>query len=133
MPAADDNGVQAGGDFTQANVGADLAADRLARWDGSTWSDLGSGISGRVCAAARSGGNPFVGDAFGTTGGRVSANIGHNATSDRIFVEGFETPQTSGKPVKRSLLATPRQDDCDIGQGDIRVPARERVQGCSAP
>ena len=90
--AADGTGVYAGGDFTQANVGADLAASHIARWDGSAWSSLGSGISGRVYAAAMAGSNLYAGGVFGTAGGKVSANIGRYETSDRIHADGFENP-----------------------------------------
>lgn len=37
-----------GGQFTQVNIGAPIAASRIARWDGSNWSKVGSGIGNGV-------------------------------------------------------------------------------------
>jgi hypothetical protein len=90
--AADSTGVYAGGDFTQANVGADLAASHIARWDGSAWTGLGSGVSGRVSAAVITGASLYAGGVFGTAGGKVSSRIGRYTPSDSIFSNGFEEP-----------------------------------------
>ncbi|MFO0826591.1 MAG: hypothetical protein U0572_00435 [Phycisphaerales bacterium] len=72
--------LYAGGDFTLAN-GA--AANRIAKWNGSTWSPLGAGVSGGVLPAVYAvtaygggGGAPalYVGGTFTTAGG-VAANL----------------------------------------------------------
>ena len=62
--------VYAGGNFTF--IGA-AHANRIAKWDGSTWSPLGSGVDDYVAAIAVSGTNVYVGGAFTNAGG-VSAN-----------------------------------------------------------
>jgi hypothetical protein len=50
-----------------------VTVNEIARWNGSSWSALGSGISGRgVYALAVSGNNVYAGGAF-TTAGAVSA------------------------------------------------------------
>jgi hypothetical protein len=61
----------AGGIFTTAGG---VRARRIARWNGSTWSALGSGINGNVYALAVDGsGNLVAGGSFTTAGG-VRAN-----------------------------------------------------------
>jgi len=67
-----------GGRFTTAG---NAAANYIAKWNGSSWSTLGSGLSGppeiwvSVSALAVSGSDLYVGGAFTTAGGKVSANI----------------------------------------------------------
>ncbi len=55
-----------GGDFT---VVADVITSRIAKWDGSGWSALGSGMNGAVYAIAVSGSNVYAGGSFTTAGG----------------------------------------------------------------
>ncbi|MBI3415083.1 MAG: hypothetical protein HY043_07155 [Verrucomicrobia bacterium] len=62
--------VYAGGNFTKAGG---TAANNIARWDGSSWSELGSGINGVVLALAVSGSNLYVGGNFTKAGG-IAAN-----------------------------------------------------------
>lgn len=72
--------VYVGGDFTQVNVGADSPANRVARWDGSVWSVLGSGggngLDDSVFALVVSGNELYVGGAFfqANVGAAVAAN-----------------------------------------------------------
>ena len=73
----DDGGgpaLYAGGDFTTAGG---VAANRIAKWDGSSWTALGSGMNNDVHALAvfDDGGGPalYAGGAFTTAGG-VAAN-----------------------------------------------------------
>ena len=54
--AADDDVVVAGA-FTA--IGS-VAASRIARWDGTTWSALGDGVPGQVLALARAAGTTYV-------------------------------------------------------------------------
>jgi trimeric autotransporter adhesin len=71
-----------GGGFTQANVGAPITANRIARWDGGSWSPLGSGdgngVSDQVTALAMSGSEIYVGGIF------ISANVGAPITANRV-------------------------------------------------
>jgi hypothetical protein len=62
----------AGGNFTTAGG---IAANSIAKWDGSTWSAPGSGLNGSVSALALSGSGLYVGGAFTTAGGKVSAYV----------------------------------------------------------
>src|SRR5207249_3904296 len=78
----------AGGIFT--NTG-EISATNIAKWDGSSWSALGSGISGpsdypyfggSVSALAVSGSNLYAAGSFSSAGSNAATNIakwdGHN-------------------------------------------------------
>ncbi|MBI3423071.1 MAG: VCBS repeat-containing protein [Acidobacteria bacterium] len=67
------NGTElyAGGDFTAAGG---VTVNRVARWDGSAWTALGTGANTTVNALAWYGGELVAGGAFTTMGG-VSANL----------------------------------------------------------
>jgi trimeric autotransporter adhesin len=71
-----------GGTFIRANVGAHIVANRVARWNGSEWSALGSsggsGVNGRVSALAVSGGDLYVGGSF------TQANVGAPSIPNRV-------------------------------------------------
>jgi autotransporter-associated beta strand protein len=60
-----------GGDFTYAtNAGPTaVSATRVAKWNGSSWSALGSGTSGSVRALAVSGSDLYAGGSFSRAGG----------------------------------------------------------------
>ena len=69
--ATDSNGnVYVGGDFSF--IGA-VPANRIAKWDGSAWSALGSGMDNVIEALAVNGANLYAGGYFTTAGG-VPAN-----------------------------------------------------------
>ena len=60
-----------GGDFTTAGG---VAANHIAKWDGSAWSALGSGMNGNVLALTLdSSGNLYAGGDFTIAGGKPSA------------------------------------------------------------
>ncbi|OQB93629.1 MAG: hypothetical protein BWX84_00479 [Verrucomicrobia bacterium ADurb.Bin118] len=61
--------LYAGGWFTTAGG---VAANYIAKWDGSSWSALGSGMNNGVSALAMSGSDLYVGGWFTTAGGKVS-------------------------------------------------------------
>ncbi len=55
-----------------------IAANSIAKWNGSSWSALGSGLGGtyaNVFALALSGSDLYVGGSFATAGGKVSGYI----------------------------------------------------------
>jgi len=64
------NRLIAGGAFTTAGG---VTANRIAAWDGATWSALGSGINGSVSALTVYANKLIAGGAFTTAGG-VAAN-----------------------------------------------------------
>src|SRR5215212_8156644 len=64
--------VFAGGAFRYAGA---VAADYVARWDGSAWAPLGSGLNGRVYALAVSGDNLFVGGTFTRAAGQYANRV----------------------------------------------------------
>ena len=71
--AADSNGnVYVGGDFT---VAGGMPANGIARWDGSAWHALGSGVDGSVYAIAVSGSDVYVGGRFASAGGMPASRI----------------------------------------------------------
>lgn len=61
-----------GGNFTHAGA---IPASNIARWNGRTWSALGSGLNSNVFAIAISGTNVYVGGPFTTAGGRPANRI----------------------------------------------------------
>ena len=66
------NNLYAGGSFT--NMGG-VAASRIAKWNGSAWSALGSGVSSSVQSLVAIGSNLYVGGNFRTAGGKSSSSI----------------------------------------------------------
>ena len=70
---ADSSGnLYIGGDF---KVVGDVIANGIAKWNGSNWSALGSGVDGGVVALAVSGSDLYVGGYFSTAGGGAATNI----------------------------------------------------------
>jgi hypothetical protein len=66
--------VYAGGPFATAGGSA---AKYIAKWDGSTWTALGSGMNQYVYALAVSGSDLYAGGKFTTAGGKVSGYVAH--------------------------------------------------------
>ncbi len=64
----------AGGRFTTAG-GA--PANRIARWDGTAWSPLGSGINDRVYGLTVHNGELIAGGSFTTAGGVPANRVAH--------------------------------------------------------
>jgi hypothetical protein len=64
--------VYAAGNFTTAGGSA---ANSIAKWDGSTWSALGSGMDGLVHALAVSGSDLYAAGGFANAGGIAATNI----------------------------------------------------------
>ena len=62
-----------GGSFDKAG---DVAANNIARWNGTRWESLGSGTNSWVSSLlVDDNGNLFVGGGFSQAGGKVSRNL----------------------------------------------------------
>jgi hypothetical protein len=72
--AVSGSNVYAGGIFTTAGG---TSVNNIAKWNGSSWSALGSGIpfGGNVSALAVSGSNVYVGGQFQSAGGIAATNL----------------------------------------------------------
>ena len=64
--------LYAGGEFTTAGGSA---ANYVAKWNGSSWSALGSGMNNNVLALAASGSDLYAGGDFTTAGGKLSTYL----------------------------------------------------------
>ena len=77
--AVNGSDVYVAGAFENLGTGGSVAALHIARFDGSGWNSLGSGISGNwpehVNAVAHNGSNLFVGGSFSNAGGVSASNI----------------------------------------------------------
>lgn len=107
MAVFDDGGGAAlfvGGLFTSAGG---VEASRIARWDGSAWSPLGSGLDGEVLALAvfDDGGGPalYVGGRFTSAGGvpanRIAKWDGSSWSPLGLGVMGYPFPAVHGLAV----------------------------------
>lgn len=71
--ATNGSDVYVGGDFTTAGS---ISASRVAKWNGSSWSSLGTGINSSVLALAVDGnGSLYAGGTFAQAGGATVSNI----------------------------------------------------------
>lgn len=68
------DGVFVAGDFTGAGG---IPANNIARWNGNSWSALGTGLNGPVTALAVSGSQLFAGGLFTSAGGIPVNHIAH--------------------------------------------------------
>ncbi len=59
-------GIYIGGTFTLAG---NVAVNNIAKWDGTSWSSLGTGLNGSVSSIKVSGTDVYVGGWFTTAGG----------------------------------------------------------------
>ena len=95
LAVASNGDVYAGGDFTQ--VGG-LTANRVARWNGASWSSLGTGpsngLNGSVLAlAVAANGDVYAGGVFTQAGGVAANNVAKwNGTSWSNLGTGLQTP-----------------------------------------
>jgi hypothetical protein len=70
--AADPSGIYAAGEFTRAGS---VAAQRIARWDGSEWEPLGDGLDGLVSALAIKDTTLYAGGDFSHAGTRSASHL----------------------------------------------------------
>ena len=83
--------LYAGGDFTTAGG---VPANYIAKWDGSAWSALGSGMTGGgrcyvYALAADGAGHLFVGGDFSLAGTNVSPYIAEAASGCPALADGI--------------------------------------------
>ncbi|MCC5866160.1 MAG: Ig-like domain repeat protein, partial [Wenzhouxiangella sp.] len=100
--AVSGNKLYLGGHFTHANIGAPITANRIARWDGSTWSALGTGAQAPVFALALTNSETlYVGGEFLQAGNKPSSRIGRYTTRGTLNVAlpGTGTGTVSSDPV----------------------------------
>ncbi|HNG34801.1 MAG TPA: hypothetical protein PK012_34310, partial [Blastocatellia bacterium] len=70
--AASGTDVYVAGQLTTAGT---TLVSNIAKWNGSSWSSLGSGVDGQIFAIAVSGSDVYVGGQFTTAGGAPAGNI----------------------------------------------------------
>ena len=73
MVAVSGSTVYAGGDFSTAGG---VSATRIAKWNGSSWSAMGSRMNNAVLAIVVSGGTVYAGGDFSTAGGVSASRVG---------------------------------------------------------
>ncbi|MFM2091577.1 MAG: hypothetical protein RLZZ127_2066, partial [Planctomycetota bacterium] len=66
------NGLVVAGSFT---IAGNVSANRIAQWNGSSWSALGSGFDGEVLCLATSGTTLYAGGNFSTAGGKACSSV----------------------------------------------------------
>ncbi|MDO7849557.1 hypothetical protein Q5H92_24555 [Hymenobacter sp. M29] len=83
--------VYAGGTFSQAGG---VAANNIAKWNGTAWSGLGAGVNGAVSTLAVAGsGDVYVGGSFTQAGGGAASNVARwNGTAWSPLGTGLDAP-----------------------------------------
>jgi hypothetical protein len=85
--AVSGSNLYVGGFFTSVNG---IAATNIAKWDGTHWSALGSGLNGSLTALAVSGGDVYAGGWFSRAGGIAATNVAKwNGSSWSALGSGF--------------------------------------------
>lgn len=123
--------LYAGGDFTVANLGAfspsstvrggGTDANRIARWNGGSWSALGSaggnGANGTVNALAVTGDDVYAGGAF------TAVNVGNSLVANRIArwdgSSWFSLGSGPGNGVNNEVLSLVTDGDVVYAGGDF--------------
>jgi hypothetical protein len=102
-----------GGFFLQANAGGPaVAANNIARWDGSSWSSVASGQNGTsrsVLALGAYGNDLIAGGSFGRAGSTATSNLaafGIADTSSTTISSTVPAPSAPGEPVRIRVLVT---------------------------
>ncbi len=96
--------LYAGGYFTNAGG---IAAHCIAKWDGSSWLPLGSGMGGDVYALAVAGSNLYVGGRFTTAGGSAATNIAKwNGSNWSALGSGLDGPGGDWGPYVNALAVS---------------------------
>jgi hypothetical protein len=92
--------VYAGGLFNRAG---DVDASNIAKWDGTVWSPLGSGVNGVVKALAASGDDLYLGGAFRIVGKRIQSWYFAHWNETRLSVE----PKVPNEALRFGMVAVP--------------------------
>lgn len=93
----------AGGNFDHAGG---IAAGNVASWNGSTWSTLGSGVTGTVMALAVSGSTLYAGGTFSSAGGIPANQIAAWSTAGGWASLGSGSANgAGGSPGQSAVLA----------------------------
>ncbi|MEZ5306704.1 MAG: hypothetical protein R2684_06100 [Pyrinomonadaceae bacterium] len=83
-----------GGSFSTVNG---VAVSRIAKFDGTNWSAIGTGFDGTIRAIAVSGSDVYVGGSFSTAGGTPALNVAKwNGTSWSALGTGLGNTGTHG-------------------------------------
>jgi hypothetical protein len=97
-----------GGSFTTAGG---VVANYIAKWDGSSWSALGSGLAGgydtSVFGLALMGGNLYAGGKFATAGGKISPNVAQAVLGDPPGFNQLVGSISSGGAMQLSYTGDP--------------------------
>ncbi len=99
------NTLFAAGSFTNVNG---VTANGLAKWDGTSWSDIG--FTGLAYSFAVDGNNLYVGGIYTNAGGVTTTNIGYwdgsnwHALGDGLGLAGAFTPTVRAIAVKNGLV-----------------------------
>jgi hypothetical protein len=96
--------LYAGGYFTTAGGSA---ATNIAKWDGSSWSALGSGMNSFVRALAVSSSNLYAGGEFTMEGGKFSAYVAQAVLGDAPGYNQLGRRLTSGGAMQLSYVGYP--------------------------
>jgi hypothetical protein len=102
--------LYAGGIFTMANG---VSANRIAQWDGQTWSALGSGTSpdsgggADVRTLATWGTNLYAGGNFGEAGRKISLHIARAVLGDAPGYNQLVGTLSSGGDMQFSYIGNP--------------------------
>ena len=105
--ASDGSNIYIGGKFTAV---AGNSANYIAKWDGTTWSTLGTGMNGVVRALTYDSGNLYAGGDFTTAGG---------STVDYIAVWDGSTWNAIGTGTDASVKAIMLKDGNVYAGGDF--------------
>ncbi len=124
------NALYVGGSFTQAGpIGAGISANRIAKWDGSAWSALGSGTSEPVYALAVYKNSLYVGGSFEQAGGATAYRIAKWSGSSWSTVGGGVGPVTGDYAYTLGVYALAvHAGDLYVG-GDLDSTGPETVTG----
>ncbi len=107
--AVSGNTVYAGGSFTRVCGNADCntdntTANRVAAWNGSSWSALGNGVNNIVVALAVSGSTVYAGGGFTELCGNPACNSG-NTTVNRVAAWNDSSWSALGSGMNHNVFA----------------------------